>query len=197
MTRIRASDLVNDSICGQLITVVWLWLHLSNKATWTRGDPFKPRPLSCEELFFILLPIRALSPSAFLPSVHFQNGVIRMWPQPSAIHTGSHFPNGDYRVRRPPALTPDQHTHTHTHTWTFKALNTLHDFWLSQTKDWHRETIVAISVIVASNQCSYVVQWERFKDCRFHGLATKDSLRYRMIIAQCVCWCDPCLLTNQ
>lgn len=112
MTRIRASDLVNDSICGQLITVVWLWLHLSNKATWTRGDPFKPRPLSCEELFFILLPIRALSPSAFLPSVHFQKGVIRMWPQPSAIHTGSHFPNGDYRVRRPPALTPDQHKHT-------------------------------------------------------------------------------------
>ncbi len=24
-----------------------------------------------------------------------------------------------------------------------KALNTLHDFWLSQMKDWHRETIVA------------------------------------------------------
>ncbi len=26
-----------------------------------------------------------------------------------------------------------------------KALNTLHDFQLSQTKDWHRKAIVAIS----------------------------------------------------
>ncbi len=25
---------------------------------------------------------------------------------------------------------------------TFKALNTLHGFWLSQMNDWHRETIV-------------------------------------------------------
>lgn len=110
-----APDLVNDSICGQLITVVWLWLRLSNKATWTRGDPFKPRPLSCEELLFIPLPIRALSPSAFLPSVRFQKGVIRMWPKPSAIHSGSRFPNGDYRVRHPDTRS------VRTHTGNFKA----------------------------------------------------------------------------
>ncbi len=47
-----------------------------------------------------------------------------------------------------------------------KALYTLHDFQLSQTKDWHRETILAISVIVAPNRWSCVVQWERVK----HGL---------------------------
>ncbi len=133
MTRIRASDLVKDSICGQLITVVWLWLHLSNKATWTRGYPFKLRPLSCEELFFILLPIRALSPSAFLPSVHFQKGVIRMWLQPSSYpHQLSLYQwvITGWDVHLP--LTPDQHAHT----WTFKALNTMHDFQLHQTIDW-------------------------------------------------------------
>ncbi len=38
-----------------------------------------------------------------------------------------------------------------------KTLNTLHDFQLSQTKDWHRETIVPISVIAAPNRRSCVV----------------------------------------
>ncbi len=78
-----------------------------------------------------------------------------------------------------------------------KALNTLHNFRLSQTKDWHRETIVAISVIVAPNWWFCVVQWERFKDGRCHSLATKDSLQYSMIIAQCICCYHPRLLTNQ
>jgi len=58
-----------------------------------------------------------------------------------------------------------------------KAWDTLHDFWLSQTKDCHCETIMAISVIVALNRWSYVIQWERFKDDCFPGLATKDNLR--------------------
>ncbi len=40
---------------------------------------------------------------------------------------------------------------------------TLHDFRLSQMKDWHRETIMAISVTVATNPWSCVLQWERFK----------------------------------
>ncbi len=86
-----------------------------------------------------------------------------------------------------------------------KAWNTLHDFWLSQTKDWHRETIVVISAIVAPNRWFCVVQWERFNDGRYHSLATKDSptiifcqcQKYSMIIAQSVCSYDPRLLTGQ
>lgn len=35
------------------------------------------------------------------------------------------------------------------------------------------------------------------KDSHCHGLATKDSQRYSMIIIQCICYYDPCLLTNQ
>ncbi|XP_048057643.1 E3 ubiquitin-protein ligase TRIM35-like [Megalobrama amblycephala] len=44
--------------------------------------------------------------------------------------------------------------------WIFlaKARDTLQDFQLSQTKDCHCEMIVAISVIVAPNWWSYVVQ---------------------------------------
>ncbi len=62
------------------------------------------------------------------------------------------------------------------------------EFRLSQMKDGHRKTIVVIAVIVAPNRRSCVVQWERFKDGRCHDLATKDSLRYSMIITQCVRW---------
>ncbi len=58
-----------------------------------------------------------------------------------------------------------------------KAFYTLHNFWLSQMKDWHRDTIVAISMILAPNLWSCFVQWEMVKDDRCHDLATKDSLR--------------------
>ncbi len=37
-------------------------------------------------------------------------------------------------------------------------LYTLHELQLSQTKDWHHETIEMISVIVAPKQWSYIVQ---------------------------------------
>ncbi len=74
----------------------------------------------------------------------------------------------------------------------------IQDSWfLSLTKDWHRETIFAISVIEAPNRWSCVVQWERFKDGHCHSLVTKESLRYSMIITQCVYCYDPHLLINQ
>ncbi len=73
------------------------------------------------------------------------------------------------------------------------SIPALHGFQLSQMK----ETIAVVSLIVSPNQWCCVVQWERFKDGCCHGLATKDSLRYSMIIAQCVCCYDPHLLTNQ
>ncbi len=41
-----------------------------------------------------------------------------------------------------------------------ESLKTLHDFRLSQTKDWHCKTIMAISVIVAVNRWCCVAQWE-------------------------------------
>ncbi len=47
-------------------------------------------------------------------------------------------------------------------------------FPLSSSPD---ETIVAISVILAPNRWSCVIQWDRFKDGCCHSLANKDSLR--------------------
>ncbi len=46
------------------------------------------------------------------------------------------------------------------HTYYYaKARDTLHDFQLSRTKDWHRETIEAISVILAPNRwCCHTVR---------------------------------------
>ncbi len=58
-------------------------------------------------------------------------------------------------------------------------------------KDWYREMTVAISVIMAPNRGSCVVQ--RFKDV----LEPIDSLRYSMIIARCVSCYDPHLQQNQ
>lgn len=107
-----APDLVNDSICGQLRTVVWLWLHLSNKATWTRGHPFKSRPLSCEELFFFLLS----QSEHFLPQLFWLLFIFKKeWLECGRSHQRSTsaltFPIVITGWDVHPPLTADQHTH--------------------------------------------------------------------------------------
>ncbi len=57
-----------------------------------------------------------------------------------------------------------------------KARDTLYDFRLSQMKDWHRETIVAISVIVAPNGALMSYSERGSKTAVVRVLATKDSL---------------------
>ncbi len=88
-------------------------------------------------------------------------------------HTASRIPEPSFCIQSLGEFTSDA-----SHFQTCEARNTLHDFQLSQMKDWHRETIVAISLIVAPNWWSCVVQWERFKDGRCHGLATKDTIQH-------------------